>query len=266
MGASVIVITASAAMIVTMAAAWVVARVTDNGGWIDVFWSFGTGALGAALALAPVSGTPGLSYRQVALAVLVAIWGLRLGGYIVSRVVEGHEDARYAALRQSWGARYATRLLGFALAQAVAAILLALAIRLAARNTEPGIRVLDIVGLTVLAVAIVGEGVADRQLARFKADPANRGRVCDVGLWGWSRHPNYFFEWLGWIAYPLLAIEPNGDGLGWLAWLGPVFMFLLLRYLSGVPPLERHMMRSRPEAYGAYRNRTSAFVPLPPRR
>jgi steroid 5-alpha reductase family enzyme len=115
-------------------------------------------------------------------------------------------------------------------------------------------------------VAVGGEGMADRQLARFKNDPANMGKVCDFGLWSWSRHPNYFFEWLGWVAYVFFAVGPGGDPLGWLATLGPAFMYLLLRYVSGVPPLERHMVASRGEAYRAYQSRTSVFLPMPPRR
>ena len=114
---------------------------------------------------------------------------------------------------------------------------------------------------------MLGEGAADRQLDVFKADPRNRGRVCDVGLWSWSRHPNYFFEWLGWLTYPVIAIDPAGAWpQGWLTLLGPLTMWLLLNFLSGVPPLEAHMLRSRGEAFRDYQRRTSAFFPLPPKR
>ena len=106
-----------------------------------------------------------------------------------------------------------------------------------------------------MLVAIVGEGVADAQLRRF------RGRVCDVGLWGYSRHPNYFFEWLGWLAYPLLAIDATRFDWAWLSLSGPAFMYWLLVHVSGIPFLEQHMVRSRGDAYRAYQQRVSAFFP-----
>ena len=262
MDGSTLMAVAALAMIAAMACAWIVVRLTGNGGWIDVFWSFGTGALGAAFALIGEGPT---SWRQIAVAALVTLWGLRLGIHIALRTAGHGEDARYAALRGHWGTNYRRNLLGFAVMQAVAAILLALAMELAAHNPAPGFRWVDALGVVVLAAAILGEGVADRQLARFKADPANRGKVCDAGLWSWSRHPNYFFEWLSWVAYPIFAIDPGGDPRSWASLLGPALMYALLVHGSGIPPLERHMLRSRGEAYRAYQARTSAFFPLPPR-
>jgi steroid 5-alpha reductase family enzyme len=254
---------AALAMILVMAVAWLIARITGNGGWIDVFWSFGIGVLGVAFALLPADDGV-VAWRRIAVAILVGLWGLRLGAHILKRVRHGPEDARYAGLRAAWGQHYPSRLFGFALVQAVVAVLLALAMRLAAINPVPELRLLDGLGIIVLAAAILGEGIADRQLTAFKADPANHGKVCDQGLWSWSRHPNYFFEWLGWLAYPLLAIGP--DGWGWSALLGPVLMYVTLVYLSGIPPLERHMLQSRGEAYRAYQARTSAFLPWPQHR
>ena len=122
-------------------------------------------------------------------------------------------------------------------------------------------------GAAIFIVALVGETVADRQLRRFAADPRSKGRVCDLGLWSVSRHPNYFFEWLGWIAYPLIAIGlPPGNTLGMIAFVGPIFMYWLLVYVSGVPPLEAHMERSRGEAFRAYQRRVNVFFPGPARR
>ena len=107
---------------------------------------------------------------------------------------------------------------------------------------------------------------ADRQLKAVRADPDSRGKVCTAGLWGLSRHPNYFFEWLGWVAYPVIAISLAGDwSLGWLSLIGPVLMYWLLVHVSGIPPLEVHMLKSRGEAFKRYMARTSAFFPLPPR-
>ena len=112
-------------------------------------------------------------------------------------------------------------------------------------------------------VAVGGEWLADRQLADFRADPANRGRTCREGLWGWSRHPNYFFEWLHWFAYLWLAV---GSHLWWLALIGPVLMLLFLYRVSGIPWTEAQALRSRGEDYVRYQREVSAFLPLPPRR
>jgi len=110
-------------------------------------------------------------------------------------------------------------------------------------------------------VAVLGEGIADAQLRRFKADPANRGLVCRVGLWGWSRHPNYFFDWLIWCAFVLLAL---GSPWGWVTVVSPALMLYFLLRVTGIPATEAHALRSRGAAYVQYQREVSAFVPLPP--
>ena len=132
---------------------------------------------------------------------------------------------------------------------------------LAARNPRP-LGAADVAALAVLGVAIAGEAVADAQMRRFRANKANHGKVCDTGLWRLSRHPNYFFEWFGWVAYPLFAIG-SGSALGWLAFSGPAFMYWLLVHVSGIPPLEERMLHSRGDAYRAYQAHTRPFLPLP---
>ena len=111
-----------------------------------------------------------------------------------------------------------------------------------------------------------GEGLADEQMRRFKADPTNHGRICDRGLWAWSRHPNYFFEWFGWLAYPVIAWPLSGVyPWGWAAWIAPVLMYLVLDKGTGVPPLEAHMLKSRGQAFADYQARVARFFPSPPR-
>jgi steroid 5-alpha reductase family enzyme len=149
--------------------------------------------------------------------------------------------------------------------QALASIPLPFAICLAASNPVAGFRAMDFLGLVVLATAIAGEMIADRQLRRFQIDPFNRGQLCDTGLWAWSRHPNYFFQWLGWLAYPLFAIDTTGVySWGWLALAAPACMYWLLVNISGIPPLEEHMLATRGDAFRDYQSRTSAFFPAPP--
>ena len=251
---------------IVMTAAWWTVRRTGNGGWTDAFWSFGLGAAGLALALVPVSGTDWPTLRQVVVAALVAAWGLRLGLHIAARAARGAEDPRYAELRREWGDDFSTRLFRFLHIQAAAGAFLALSILLAAQNAAPGLPVSDWVAVAILVTAVLGESIADRQLQAFKADPANHGKICDTGLWSRSRHPNYFFEWLGWLAYPLFAIDLGGDHpWGWLALTGPAFMYWLLVRVSGIPPLEAHMIRSRGDAFRAYAQRVPPFFPTGPK-
>jgi steroid 5-alpha reductase family enzyme len=215
--------------------------------------------------LALVPGLQSPTLRQIIVAGLVAAWSLRLGLHIAERSARGPEDARYTALRRDWAARFQTRMFLFLQIQAAAAAVLAASMMLAAHNPAPFGRPLDLVAIAVLAVSIAGEGLADLQMRRFRINPANKGQVCDTGLWAWSRHPNYFFEWLGWVAYPLLAIDLHGSAWGWLALSGPAFMYWLLVYVSGIPLLEQQMLQSRGERFRAYQARVSAFFPLPPK-
>lgn len=253
-------------LVVVMSVAWLVQRRTGQGGWADAFWSFGLGLAGVGVALIPLEGTSP-SARQWLTATLIGLWGLRLGLHIAHRAAGEAEDARYARLRAEWGARYQSKMFGFLMLQAGAAAFLALSVMLAARNPTAGLTLQDGLATLLFVTALLGEGLADRQLAAFKADPTNRGRVCDAGLWAWSRHPNYFFEWLGWCAWPVFAINLGGAWpWGWLALTGPIYIYWLLTKVSGVPLLEAHMRRSRPEAFAAYAARTSAFFPRPPKR
>ncbi|RZJ18210.1 MAG: DUF1295 domain-containing protein [Brevundimonas sp.] len=249
-----------------MSAAWLVQRRTGQGGWADAFWSLGLGLAGVGVALIPLDGaTP--TARQWLTAALIGLWGLRLGLHIAHRAAGEAEDARYARLRTEWGARFQVRMFGFLMLQAGAAAFLALSVLLAARNPTAGLTLQDGLATLLFVAALLGEGLADRQLAAFKAEPANRGRVCDTGLWAWSRHPNYFFEWLGWCAWPVFAVNLGGGWpWGWLALTGPAYIYWLLTKVSGVPLLEAHMRRSRPDAFAAYAARTSRFFPRPPRR
>jgi len=149
----------------------------------------------------------------------------------------------------------------------LAGFVLALSILAAALNPAPAFGPGDWVGILLLLVAVLGEGMADRQLAAFRADPAKKGKVCDAGLWGMSRHPNYFFEWLGWLAYPVIAIDLTGSyPWGWAAFAAPALMYWLLVHASGIPPLETHMLRSRGERFRRYQRRVNAFWPGLPER
>lgn len=239
-----------------MSAAWAVQRLSGNSGWIDAVWSIATGAAGVAMAL---DAGPGRGWLA---AVLIAIWGIRLGWHIAARSIGMGDDPRYAALQTEWGAAFHARLYWFLMIQAACAFILALCVWAGAHRTAPFPDIADLIAVLIMAAGVAGEAIADAQLRRFRADTSNKGKVCEAGLWAWSRHPNYFFEWLVWLAWPIMAF---GTPLMALALAGPVLMYWLLVHASGIPPLEATMLKSRGDLYRDYQRRVSAFFPLPPK-
>lgn len=252
-------------MTMVMTAGWVCQRAANDGGWTDVFWTFGTGAVCASAALIPFGVNASPTWRQELVACLVAAWSIRLGTYIFVRVARGPEDARYAGFRREWGSEFQRRMFGVLIVQAPATALLSVSVLLAAHNPDPHFRLRDLFGAAIFIAAVFGEAIADRQMKRFKSDPANHGQVCADGLWSWSRHPNYFFEFLGWLAYPVIAIDAARPWT-WAALTAPAVMFVILRFGTGLPPLESAMVRSKGDAYRAYQARVSPFLPRPPRQ
>jgi steroid 5-alpha reductase family enzyme len=248
-----------------MSMAWVAQRRARNIGWVDVYWTLATAGLGLALDFAWPE-TDFSPARRMAIGLVVAAWGLRLAGSVAMRVASSDEDGRYKEIREDWGAALQLRLFGFLQLQALVAVVLAAGVGAAANRPGPWPEAQDLIGLFVAAIAVSGEALADSQLRAFARDPDNHGGICERGLWAWSRHPNYFFEWLGWCAYPIIAFDaarPPGPWLWSLA--GPILMYAVLRHGTGVPPLERHMLRTRGEAFRRHQTRVSVFFPRPPR-
>jgi steroid 5-alpha reductase family enzyme len=249
------------ALSVLMAGAWAVQQRTGNSGWVDTIWTFSLGLVGAGSTLWPAGGAAPTT-RQWLVAALVAIWSLRLGSHIAARTAKITDDPRYAAFAKEWGADSPRKMFVFLQNQGFGSIPLVFSIFVAARFPSDALRLQDTLGALILFIGIAGEALADAQLKRFRENPAHKGRVCDAGLWRWSRHPNYFFEWLGWLAYPVIAISFD-YAWGWATLLAPVFMYWILMHVTGIPPLEAQMLRSRGERYRAYQSRTSMFFPLP---
>jgi steroid 5-alpha reductase family enzyme len=253
-----------AGLIAIMIGAWSVQRKTGSSRWVDATWTFGTGGIAFIAALLPLGTESWPHWRQLTIAVLAGFWSLRLGLHIAARNREISDDPRYRKLNSHWGEDAPRRMFWFLQSQAAVGIVLALSIALATHNANPALRIQDLIGVTILIGAIVGESIADRQLRLFASDPANRGGVCDVGLWRLSRHPNYFFEWLAWTAYPVIAIDASGHNpYGWAALLAPICMYWVLAHVSGIPPLEEHMLSTRGDAYRTYQRRTRSFFLLP---
>jgi steroid 5-alpha reductase family enzyme len=252
-------VTAEILLAIVMTGAWAVQRATGVSGWIDAIWTLGAGAAGAVLSLSlgAASGAP--SWRFGLAAALAVAWSLRLGLHIVYRTMGSGDDPRYRKLMQDWGEAAPRKLFAFLQTQAVAGAVLALAVGLAGSAVEAAPRLQDWLGAGLVIVAILGEAAADAEIARFKANAANRGKICDVGLWSLSRHPNYVCETLVWAGFAIMALGAHATG--WVALAAPALMYWTLRYVSGVPPLEEHMLASRPEAFRAYQARTPIFFP-----
>lgn len=244
---------------IVMAGAWLKQRRTKNAGIVDVLWA---GSIGALALLYLLTADGWFPRRLLACGIAIA-WSARLTWYLAGRVASEPEDGRYKELRDEFGKDFDRWIFWFFQAQALLAVLLSLAVLVPASAELPEAwRVLDFVGLGVFAVSLVGEAIADRQLHAWRRNPANRGVTCRAGLWRYSRHPNYFFEWLHWFAYPLIAI---GLPWGWTLWLGPVAMYVFVVRVTGIPPTERQSIRSRGDDYRAYQRTTNAFFPGPPR-
>jgi steroid 5-alpha reductase family enzyme len=260
----IIVLVLAVGLSAAMALAWSIALRTGQSGWIDAIWSLSIGVGGTLAALVPAAAADSVTPRRLIVAAMVASWSLRLGLHIALRTGRGGDDPRYAELRREWGTGFPLRLFWFLQIQALVALALTVAVLVAAHRPGRELSVMDWLGMALFATAFGGEWLADQQLRRFAADPANKGRVCDVGLWRRTRHPNYFFEWLGWLAIAAVALDFGGTyRWGAVALGAPALMYWLLVRVSGVPPLEAHMLRSRGAAYRDYQARVNMFWPGP---
>ncbi len=248
-----------AVMALTMLAFYFIQRRTRNAGIVDFVWAAGIGGLAVFYAVA-ASGDVG---RRVLLAVLAGTWSMRLAVYLLfDRILGKPEDGRYQMLRQNWGDRASVFFLGFFQIQALWAIMFSIPF-LPVVYSKGALGWVDALGFGIWLTAVTGETLADRQLARFRADPQNKGKTCQVGLWRYSRHPNYFFEWIHWFAYVCLGF---GSSYRWVTFLGPIVMLLFLYKVTGIPYTEKRALQTRGEDYRRYQQRTSAFIPWFPKR
>jgi len=237
---------------------WILYRRIDNASVVDPGWSISFTFI-AALFCGLGSAPP---LRKAVLATMVAVWSLRLFWHLVVRIWGQPEEGRYQELRRSWQTSLPFKFFLFFQAQAALAAALSVAFVFPFLNESPQIGAIEWAGAALWLVAILGEAAADRQLDRFKANPANKGQVCRVGLWRYSRHPNYFFEWLVWCSFLLFSL---GSDFGYLAAAGPALILATLWKVTGIPATEEQALRSRGDAYREYQRTTSAFVPWFPR-
>ncbi len=225
---------------------------------VDVGWAYGIGLV--AILYAALGG--GTAPHRILVAVLVLFWSLRLGTFVLVRgVLRGRgEDRRYAEMRARYGSRANRNFFVFFQAQAAFIAVFSIPALLASFNGSPRIEPLEWVGVAVWAVGVAGEWTADSQLSRWK--DAHPGETARGGLWRYSRHPNYFFEWVTWVGLALVAAAAPW---GAVAFLTPAFLLYLILFVTGIPPSEKQALRSRGDDYRRYQRETSAFVPWPPK-
>jgi len=236
---------------------WLISVKMKDASIADIWWGPGFAVIAWSLGIDSGVFTP----RHLLAASLFTLWGLRLGIYLANRNLGHEEDHRYQAMRGDsrhfwWVSFFQVFLLQGLLQLVVALPLYAIA------SSSGGVGALDVVGAIVVISGIATEAIADAQLSAFKGDPANQGKVMRSGIWGWSRHPNYFGNALMWLGFGILGTSAAGPI--WI-WTGPAIMWFLLLRVSGVTMLEKTIVHRRP-AYQAYIDEVSAFIPWPPRR
>ncbi|MEM9657478.1 MAG: DUF1295 domain-containing protein [Planctomycetota bacterium] len=236
-----------------MCALWLVQRRTNNAGIVDVAWSAAIGCLALFYAAWP-AGPPRM---RMLVAFMFGLWSIRLTIHLYRRVVGKPEEGRYASLRRDWGDAHDAKMFVFYQFQAFAAWVFA-APALAICRSQPPAAWLAATSLGLWILGILGVALSDRQLAQFKTLADSSGKTCRRGLWRYSRHPNYFFEWVHWLSYVPLAA---GDAYWWMPALVAAALLYLVLFVTGIPPTERQAVASRGDDYREYQRTTSAFVP-----
>lgn len=253
----------TAATAVFIGAIMATAIAIKNQSIIDIFWGPGF-VVAAVVSYLMSAGGDGDDTRRLIVLLLTSIWGLRLGLYIGKRNIGHGEDRRYTSMMRQWksGSLIVFLIRKIYGLQGVLIIIVSLPVQFAMYQGR-SIGVIGSIGIALWAIGLFFEAVGDWQLARFKSNPDNAGKIMDRGLWGWTRHPNYFGDSVVWVGLFLLSL---GAWWGLAAIISPIIMTRLLLNYSGKAVLERGMRRSRGEAYDVYVASTSGFFPMPPKR
>ena len=234
---------------------WLIHLPMKNAAIVDAGWAGGLALLVAIYAAAGGGYAP----RSWLVAAMAILWGLRLALYLLFTRVIGHpEEGRYVQLRREWGGNLPLKFLAFFQFQALLCVVLSIPFLVAALNPRPRLTLLEYAAAALWLFAFIGEWLSDHQLKVFKSNPANRGRTCRAGLWNYSRHPNYFFEWLIWVAFALFAMS---SPYGYLALISPLLILFFLFRVTGIPATEAQALRTKGEDYRQYQQTTSVFVP-----
>lgn len=242
-----------AAVSIIMTAVYLWALKIKNNGIVDIFWAFNF----LVIAVITFFLANGYETRKVIVLCLASLWSLRLGTYLLIRV-GGHlkeEEGRYKALRAEWSN---AKFFGFYQMQALSNVFLSIPFFVTSLNPDPQLHMLEFTGATLWFLSIIGEGISDWQLMHFKNNPANKGKVCQYGLWNYSRHPNYFFQLMIWVSVFIFSIS---SPYGWLSLLCPLSIGFLIFKVTGIPMTEEQAIRSKGDAYRKYQASTSPFIP-----
>ena len=235
---------------------WLIQVKTKNASWVDIGWVLGL----LICCWSYVKATGPQNPRNAMLLILVTLWAARLGSLLIARMrKDNQEDSRYAKIRADWKTHQHLKFFLMFQFQGLLDVILSWGFLLICLNPAKNFSVLEYLGVMVWIIGFIGESMADAQLKAFKADPTNKGKTCQQGLWNYSRHPNYFFEWLMWVAYFVMAIP--AASYGWSACVLPVLMYYFLIHVSGVPLAEAQSLKSKGEEYRRYQQTTSMFVP-----
>ncbi len=243
------------AVVVLMFFLWLIHIFTKNAAIVDVGWACGLAMLSAIYA------TLGHAWplRAVLVAGMGCIWGLRLGGYLLlTRVIGRPEEGRYVQLRKDWKSNVTAKFLAFFEFQALLCVVLSGPFMFPAINNRPHLSWIEFAGCGIWLVGMIGEAAADAQLNQFKKNSLNEGKTCRVGLWNYSRHPNYFFESVIWIGFAVFALA---SPYGFIGLIAPALILYFLLRVTGIPATEAQALRTKHDDYRDYQRTTSAFIP-----
>jgi steroid 5-alpha reductase family enzyme len=238
---------------IIFAIGWIASIKIKNASIVDAMWAL---SLGIPVFIY-ISSLEGSSDRKIILLAMALIWSLRLGSHLAKRIYSHHpkEDPRYKDMRDQWGEHANRNFLLIFLTNSTLVFLLSLPFYFSSQLDTP-IQWLEWIGLSIFIIGLIGETISDQQLAKFRSQRG--GEICKIGLWNYSRHPNYFFEAVIWLGIYLFCCNaPSGI----YTIHAPLIMIFLLTKVTGIPPLERSLLESRGDAYRQYQQTTSAFIP-----
>lgn len=236
-------------------AAWAFCVKIRNFSPVDAFWAFCIGLTAVFFLF-----TENPSTQPLVAGILIAAWSVRLGYHLSRRIAKHHpsEDSRYHKLREVWSGKVNSMFLLFFLGQALSVFVLALPFYLIASDPKPAYDLFPILGTLIASIGLIGETIADRQMSAFKASNSDPKSICKIGLWKYSRHPNYFFESIIWIGFFVFAL---GSPWGWTTVYAPAIITYLLLKVTGIPPTEASALLRKGDAYREYQRTTSPFLP-----
>jgi steroid 5-alpha reductase family enzyme len=238
---------------------WLFHLLIKNAAIVDAGWALGIAFCAGYFAFNGSGAFP----RRLLIGTMVILWGLRLGLHLMlNRIIGQPEEGRYVELRRKWSPNPAWKFLLFYQVQAVSCVVLSIPFLVASLDYDPEINFVMKIAIVLWGIAVSGVTISDMQLNRFKSNKANAGKVCREGLWAWSRHPNYFFEWLVWLSFGLFSLLSPWGFLGMIA-PGLILHFVL--NVTGIPPTEEQAVRSKGEEYLKYQREVSPFIPMPPK-